>query len=336
MKNSLRTKSGPVTGTLCSKFTHVPLCCALIFSIFFVCCLFNAPFVLAQAEKPAAQAAKKDAPESKTSGKDTEHGFWQIVKVGFFPFAGYHDVDKLGHRSGFGYDYLHNLRRYTTWGFDYSDPVYKWPDMLSMLEEGKIDILTNVQKTPEREKRVAFSRNPMGEVAMVLSVKAGCTKYRQGDYKNWSGMRIGVVRDSELNTALDKFALEKGFTFTPVYYDDSARMLDDLQQDKVIDAVYTSDLRRLHNEWVYDEIGVSPCYIAVNKNKKELLDELDRAMLQLETQSPDLRRNLRSKYFSEVRGSQIAYTAEEHEFINESNATGRTFTAILSPGRRPL
>lgn len=340
----VRMKDVPVLRTFCFG-PHRALAC-LYYSFIIMCiCLLGLLFVMPRtwakpepetkttSDVPPKQAVSSEADKEKTESKNR---FWKVIRVGFYPFIGYHDIDEQGNRSGFGYDYLHNLRRYTPWGFDYSDPVYKWGDMIPLLEAGKIDLITNVQKTPEREKRIAFSKNPMGIISMILTVKEGCTRYRLGDYKNWSGMRIGLIRGSELNPSLEKFAKEKGFTFHAVYYDDSAIMLNDLQHNALIDAVFTSDLRRLHNEWVYDEIGVMPCYIAVNRNNTELLAELDHAMLQLQTQSPDLNRALRSKYFSEIRGDQIAYTAKEHKFITQCKAQGRSFVAILNPDRRPL
>ena len=258
------------------------------------------------------------------------------VRVGYYLFPGYHNIDNQGRRSGFGYDYLQCLRRYTPWEYSYSKTFNRWSEMLPMLESGEIDLLTHVLKTPEREKKFAFSRRPIGQVSTIMTVHKGNTKFLQGDYKNWSGIRIGMIRNSEYNKDFTDFAKQKGFTWTPVYYDDNIQLFEDLQNDEEIDAALTSDLRKLYNESIYEEINVKSCYIAVNRSQKDLLKELDEGMLQLESQDPDLCRSLRSKYFSQVHRDKIAYTAEELAFINKCNEEGRTFTAVLNPARHPL
>lgn len=118
----------------------------------------------------------------------------QRVRVGFFIMPGYHNQDTSGVRSGYGYDYLQSIRYFTNWEYEYSDPAYSWPEMLSLLESGEIDLLTGVQKTPEREKKFAFSKYPLGEFSTILTVKAGNQKYLNRDYAHWNGIRVGLLQ----------------------------------------------------------------------------------------------------------------------------------------------
>ena len=39
------------------------------------------------------------------------------VKVGFFLFDSFHNIDEDGKYSGYGYDYLHELALYTDWEY---------------------------------------------------------------------------------------------------------------------------------------------------------------------------------------------------------------------------
>ncbi len=259
----------------------------------------------------------------------------RTVWVGFYPLPGYHEIDKQGRRSGFGFDYLQHLQCYTPWHYEYTDSSLHWFEMLALLEEGKIDLVTNVRKTPEREEKFAFSRRPMGQVSNLLTVKAGNSQLKPGDYKNWSGIRVGMIRARSYNESFINFAEEKNFTFENFLFDDVKQLYDALQRGE-IDAAFTSDMRQLGKEWVYEEIDVSPGYIAVNKKNKQLLAELDQAMLQLETQTPEFCQVLRNKYFSESQKDQIAYSPEELEFIRQCQASGKKFIAVLNPDRYPL
>jgi hypothetical protein len=41
------------------------------------------------------------------------------VRVGYYVLDGYHNFDKNGNRSGYGYDYLQEIANYTGWTYEY-------------------------------------------------------------------------------------------------------------------------------------------------------------------------------------------------------------------------
>ena len=94
------------------------------------------------------------------AGDDTLHLYpqRQTVRVGFYQMSGYHMMGRDGHRYGYGYDYLHLISRYTDWNYDYIGYNMGWMDMFGMLERGEIDLMTGVQKTPEREAKFVYLR----------------------------------------------------------------------------------------------------------------------------------------------------------------------------------
>jgi hypothetical protein len=146
-------------------------------------------------------------------------GSSRTLRVGFFAFDGYHIQDGNGNRSGYGYDFLQLLARYGDWTYEYVGYDKSWAEMQDMLADGEIDILTSAQKTPEREKAFAFSDQAIGTSSAILTVRSGDTRYTAGDYATYNGMRIGLLKDSSRNEKLAAFAAEKGFSYTPVYYD---------------------------------------------------------------------------------------------------------------------
>src|SRR5574344_713475 len=92
-----------------------------------------------------------------------------LIRAGFFEFNGYHEIDSDGSRSGYGYDFLQKIARYTNWTYEYIGYDKSWNDMQQMLADGKIDILTSAQKTPEREKYFAFSDKAIGTSSAILT-----------------------------------------------------------------------------------------------------------------------------------------------------------------------
>lgn len=265
--------------------------------------------------------------------KSAEIQAQKTIRVGFFAFDGYHIIDENGQRSGYGYDFLQYMSGYTYWKYEYIGYERGWGEMQEMLENGEIDLLTSVQKTEERERRFDFSAQPIGTSSAILTVKVGNTKYLSGEYQNWSGMRIGMLNGNSRNDRLSEYAAANGFTYEPVYFDDSAEMINELKNGSGIDAALTSDLRAIHDEWVIAKFAPSDFYIMVKKGNNELLDEINAALEQLYTDDPNIRTKLWNLYYLPDSGDEIAFTSEERKFIEDMSDT--VFTAVINPDRTP-
>ncbi|MDO5580616.1 MAG: PAS domain-containing protein [Planctomycetia bacterium] len=261
----------------------------------------------------------------------------RTVRVGFYPFEGFHMYDQQGKRSGYGYDYLQKLRDYTNWKYEYSDPKFEWPEMLNMLRGGKVDLVPGVSKTAERETEFAFSKDPICQTAAVLTVKAGNSRFRTKDYANWNGIRVGLLKNSTQNDAFLNFSKEKGFTFQSVWFDKLTDLTDALQKGKTIDAALTSSLRAIGgDEWIRAQFNESFMYIAVRKNDQSLLNELDQGMEQLDSFLPDFQKQLRRTYYMHEKSGIVPFSRPESDFIEEMKKSDRLFTVIMNPDRKPF
>lgn len=256
------------------------------------------------------------------------------IRVGFFAFDGYHMIDQNGNRSGYGYDLLQHMVGYTDWQYEYIGYDKNWSEMQDMLEAGEIDMLTSAQKTDDRLEHFDFSAQPVGVSSAILTVKAGNETYMLKDYSNWSGMRIGLLRGNSRNNDIAQFAAAKGFTYAPVFFDDISGLTQALQEGISVDAIVTSNLRSVENESVLAKFAPSPFYIMVKKGNAALLSEIDQTLEQLYCDHPNVQTELMDKYYTPQSEDEIAFTAQERQFINEMQDT--TFTAFLNPDRVPL
>ncbi len=256
------------------------------------------------------------------------------VKVGFFQLDGYHMIDGQGDYSGYGYDLLQRLYVYVNWTYEYIGYERSWEDMLTMLENGEIDLLTGVHMTDQRLEQFDFSSEPVGYSSTIVTAKTGNSAYASGNYGEWDGVRVGMIPGSNRNDSFEMFADEYGFHYTPVYFDTFSQLLDALQTGDQIDVAVTSDQRSVTNETILAEFDTKPYYIAVKKGNAALLKEVDRAISSLSTNEPEFRTELSKKYFSADNLDNMAFTAEERAFIAENQDT--VFTAALSPDRAPL
>ncbi|OJF77477.1 MAG: hypothetical protein BKP49_00330 [Treponema sp. CETP13] len=141
------------------------------------------------------------------------------VKIGYYPYPGYFDIDANDNKVGYGYEYLQNMLPFANWNFEYVgyDENIGWSATLKMLQDGEIDILSGIIKTPEREKMYTYSSEPFATAHTILTVKEGNVKYQIEDYANWNGIKVGMLTDNIRNISLEKYALSKGFTFIPVF-----------------------------------------------------------------------------------------------------------------------
>ena len=282
-----------------------------------------------------AFADREKIPHGETSATAVA-SFEKTVRIGFFNLEGYHMMTPTGERKGFGYDFLQYMNLYNRWRYEYVGYENGWSDMLKMLENGEIDLLTGVEKSPEREAKFAFSENPIGVCYTMLCVRAGDRKFISGDYKNWDGMRVGMMSGSLRNASFAKFAKGKGFKYVPVYYATKGEVINALRDGCDVDAIVSSSLRSVKNEWILEGFDPTPYYAVVRKADKELLKEVNHSIEQINMNSREIRERLFSEYYTPPGADEIPFTVQEREYIARLKKDGTTIKAIFNPDRIPF
>lgn len=253
----------------------------------------------------------------------------RVIKVGFFDFEGYHDYDKNGNRNGYGYEYLHEIAKHTGWTYEYVSGT--WEECQTMLENGQIDLLTSAQYTKERAEKFDFSEVPMGSSYARLTVKSGNSKYTPNDYKNFNGIKVGLLYGNSRNEHLKKFANEKGFNYTSKYFKNQEELENALKSEKV-DAILTSSLRKVKNENVIAQFSPSPFYCIVKKGNNELLQEVNEALEDIEMDNPAYKFNLYSKYYQSSNKDTSILSREERDYLKRNN----NIRVVSMPNSYPL
>jgi hypothetical protein len=108
-----------------------------------------------------------------------------------------------------------------------------------------------------------------------------------------------------------------------------------LQEGTAIDAIVTSTLRKVRNEWILDEFDDSSFFVVTRKDDTELMRQVNAAIAMLDLESPEWREELREAYYAPENGDQISFLAEEREFLNSLSADGHVFSVAVSPDRKP-
>ena len=117
--------------------------------LFFVLCLSVGLMIFAS---PASYAKEKEQ---------------KVVRVGWFEST-FCYRDQYGDRRGIAYEYQRRIAAHTGWTYEYVED--SWPNLLQMLIDGKIDLLSDVSYTKERSSLMLFSSLPMGEESYYLYI----------------------------------------------------------------------------------------------------------------------------------------------------------------------
>ena len=272
----------------------------------------------------SVNAANESAPDEAVNER---------VKAGIFYFDGYHTKDEEGKLTGYGVEVLQMFSEYSHLNFDYVGYDKSWNDMLDMLENGEIDLVTSARKTPDREAKFAFSY-PIGRNSTVLSVLANNTKFHSGDYQSYDGICVGLLAGSSQNDTLVEFAKEKQFSYNTKEFEDSQK-LEEALQDGSIDAILSSNLRKMQNERTLDTLQTDNFYAIVRKEDTELLSEVNYAIEQMDINGGDWENSLFYKYYGQIYSSELVFTEREKAYIQDVLAGKKKITVTAIGDRAP-
>ena len=241
----------------------------------------------------------------------------QIIRVGSFEDT-FDYVDEYGVSRGFGYELMQALAGYTGWKFEYVK--CDWSNCFDKLENGEIDIMGDISYTDEREQKMLYSAEPMGEEKYILYADLSDTDVVTSDFRSMDGKRVGVLLGTEPEVMLTEWENKNGIhtEHVNVYNNDD---VEKKLADHEIDCFVSLEESFWSEQGISSvtTVGKSGIYFVINKERSDIKAELDWAMRQLEQDSPFFRADLYKKYFTldysqSLTGGEKAWL-EEHGSI---------------------
>lgn len=198
----------------------------------------------------------------------------KIVKIGWRENC-YGWVGKDGKRNEVSFDYQEDLALHLGWHYNYVPGT--WPVLLKALVDGDIDMLPFVTKTPEREKVMLFSKEPMGrELYNIFSVRAN-SGIKPGQPESLAGKRIAVNKGGYQEECLRKWLKEHGIKATVVLIDNDADA-EAKYKNGMFDACLAFDPSQWEGMTKVCSIGGSDVYFAFNTRRGDLKNALDKTV----------------------------------------------------------
>ena len=229
----------------------------------------------------------------------------KTVRVGFYE-SEFNKTSANGHLSGYAYDFQQDIKNYTGWNYEYVKG--DWPELVEMLKEGKIDLMSNVSVTGERVGKMLYSAAPMGAEKFYVYVSDKNTEITPENYQTLQGKRVGVNAGCVQVGLFKEWAREHGISVALIEVPGNIA-LDKMMAQGELDAIVGVDTYRYHNMLPIVKVGESQFYFVVNKNRPDLKEELDAAMGKILFQNRYYVEFLHKKYLA--GHANAALTTEE-------------------------
>lgn len=220
----------------------------------------------------------------------------KMVRVGWFEDS-YNITDDSGQRRGYGYEFQQAVASYTGWEYQYVKA--NWSDLIKMMENGDIDMMSGISYTDDRATKMLFSDLPMGEERYYLYANLKETGIYPSQLETLNEKKVGLLSGSIQATKF--YEWEKKHDLHTVHVpisglEDAFKKLNNQEIDCLVSAE-TPELTAVGMSAIAT-VGGSNIYFVINPARQDLKEDLDRAMRQLDSDNPFFADELYKRYLS--------------------------------------
>ena len=240
----------------------------------------------------------------------------KIVRAGWYEDS-YNITGENGERSGYGYEYQQSVAAYTGWTYEYVNAG--WSDLLKMMQNEELDLMSGVSYTEERAETMLFSELPMGEERYYLYADLMNTDISASDLKTLNDKRVGLLEGSIHATQFYKWEEEHDLHLQYVSINGLEDAMEKLK-DHEIDCVVSAETPQLVDAGMsaIAVTGGSDIYFVINKNRPDLKEELDNAMRKIQSDKPFYADELYQRYLSAT--STAVLSGDEQNWLTAHGA----------------
>ncbi len=240
----------------------------------------------------------------------------KVVRVGWHE-PPYFIIDENGRKSGYSYEYQRKVAAYTGWKYEYVEGT--WSDLLQMLKEGKIDLMSDVSYSEERTKDMLFTSLPMGTESYYIFISPDNEEISSDNLSTLNGKRIGVTEGSIQKEYFLEWERIHGINAELVEVngteEEALKMLG-----TELDAHVTMDVYGTPETAVpVCKIGSSDFYFAVSKKRPDLVTELDAALNRIQDENKYYDQQLHDKYLKSAE-TNLYLSNLERKWISNHGA----------------
>lgn len=252
----------------------------------------------------------------------------KVIKVGFYPLNNYQECDENGNYSGYYVDYLREISQYTGWEYEFIQMNYS--ACLKSLNDRNIDLVCGVDYSSFRASTMDFSALPAITTHYELYTMADNDALYYNGFSDFNNMKIGVLASCNQLESLADFAEINNFSFEKVYFGNTSK-LEDALEDGTVDAIYATNVSHPEEKKVIASLPSFPLYFVTFKGNP-IMKDLDYAQSAIMDVNPDFEHDLYYTYRKDTQNDRCEFTKEELDYI----ASNPEITVTYDPAHAPI
>ncbi len=241
------------------------------------------------------------------------------VKVGWYISEHFQEEDVSGkQKRGYSYEYLQAVANYAGWEYEYVNGG--WSELYDAFLKGDIDVLAGLSRTDEREDLVNYPNYEMGTESYYIYKKTEDESINASDLSTLNGKRIGTLKNNVMTDYFKEWLKESGIDCEVVMYEDF-QSRDEAFFAGEIDALVAvnNNVPANYGLTPVAMVGESSYYLAVTKDRTDLLSELNRALSGINESNPYFIQSLQVKYFN-YTAVNATLSQEESIWVNNHDS----------------
>ena len=237
----------------------------------------------------------------------------KVVRVAYEEFNRQMVVDEDNKPvSGYAYEFIETIGIYAGWEIEYI-PCDTFADSIKKLLAGEVDLSYEIIYTEDRAKEMLFPDEPMGHEYYYLYASEDNTSITASDIESIRGKTVGVTAGTTLIDSLKQWCAKRNVELKFVEYDSIPEKEADLLAGK-IDLDMEVSMLAINKFSAVEKIGSSPYYLVANKERPDLIEDIDSAMEKVLNNDLYFFTRLQERYFSETAISHNL-TREEKNWL---------------------
>lgn len=253
-----------------------------------------------------------------------------VVRVGFPEAPGMSETDETGKRSGFTYEWLKEIAKYTGWEYEYVEGSVE--ELVDGMLKGEFDLIGGMFYIESATEELLYPDYSMGSIPSLLIAKQDNDKLQRFDINTLNGAAIGVLsRATDKIRRLNNFLEFNNIHCELKYYKEDFEYERSLERGEV-DIILGSELNLKEEYKVLASFEGMPFYFTLSKSRSELYEPLNQAIRQIYMANPEFAEELYYKYFTSFYQASIVLTEEEQEYIQQK----KPLKVALLKDRYPL
>ncbi|MEG1391055.1 MAG: EAL domain-containing protein [Angelakisella sp.] len=237
----------------------------------------------------------------------------KVVRVGYEDSYGIVSDPVTGVLSGYSYDYLMEISKYTGWEYEFI-PV-SWNEGLELLSKGELDLFGPMQKSADRQLLYDYPEMEMGFEYGAIYADIDENRFFYNDVASLDGITVGIEEGNYYKQSMDQYCIENNISVNYVYTS-SADVRDGLKNCN-FDVFVGGGFFNIPNAVVISKIDVKPFYYATTKGNTDVLTDLNLALSKISQDNAYFAGDLNRKYYGDTSISMPAFTREEIDFIKQ-------------------